>query len=182
MPTYISKPKSFLDDPANIASKFPRPLQRPGGMILQGLKDAMGGDDPSSIMQVGMPMGAMEFPNKVPDLPVGKELVDQVTEQMHNLNLRGTSIKQLGEEIGEPWSKADFWGQPPNRLITDTRIEPSTQPYYDRAWEHPEVKKWMYKLHGLKSTYDNTTGKYLPEPEPDMSESALQGLIRFLAD
>lgn len=44
-------------DAANVASKLPRPLQRPGGMVLEGLKQAFGGDDPSSVMPSPGPMG-----------------------------------------------------------------------------------------------------------------------------
>lgn len=44
-----------LDIP-NLASKLPSPLQKPVGFALEGLKQALGGDDPSSIMQVGAPM------------------------------------------------------------------------------------------------------------------------------
>lgn len=47
-------------DPAAIASKLPSSLQWAGGAILQGLKSALGGDDPTSIMNVGAPMMAAD--------------------------------------------------------------------------------------------------------------------------
>lgn len=48
-------------DAANIASHLPRPLQKPGGMALEMLKQAFGGDDPAA--QV---MGVSVGPNAIP--------------------------------------------------------------------------------------------------------------------
>ena len=53
MPYYPYKPL----DPANMASRLPEPLRKPGGMALQVLMNLFGADDPNAAMPAPPVMG-----------------------------------------------------------------------------------------------------------------------------
>lgn len=86
MPLYHAKQKSILDDPANTASKMPRPLQKPTAWALEGLKtffppdDPLGGMSPSSLEGAATPLisiykDAAGVPSKaLRDIGLGKFL------------------------------------------------------------------------------------------------------------
>lgn len=84
---FLPAPPKF--DAANVASKLPRPLQRPAGMALEGLRQVFGGDDPQGVMGVGMAHG---------DPPIADELG-------YYGNVIKTSLRDLGAHVDDAFKR-----------------------------------------------------------------------------
>lgn len=153
-------------------AKFPGLDKLPGP--LRGLAEFFYPQDSTQIPAIGM----AQFPNKVPPLPVGQALKDEVLDQIKRFSFgRGDSADKLHELMPE---------FNPGQLIDEA--EPSLTPYWTRVSAHPEVMKLHRdnipggspgrRVHDI---YKGVAHETQPGPA-DTSDSALQALMRLFAD
>lgn len=89
-------------DPANVASKLPRPLQWAGGAALQGLSDAFGGQDPAGgIMQAAAPAMPMVSIFKDAEGIPSRALREAGTSTFRDLANKLASYTHISEHFGE---------------------------------------------------------------------------------
>lgn len=164
-------------------AKFPGMDKLPGP--LKGLAEFLYPQDSTQVPAIGM----AEFPNKVPSLPTGNNLQDEVFDQVSKLaSGRSKAMNELSELMPDynPTPEIPKTGVIHSRPIGDStmfdaRVEPSAQSYFDRVTSNPEVQKWLEPF-GFLHKYDPQTMRYISQGKPDESDSALQALMRFFAD
>ncbi len=113
-------------DAANVASKLPEPMRKPGGMALQALLDLTGADDPASqIMGVGA-VHTPEGPNfgriagfqKILDTVLGERYAGTLQGKLGDTMRHATvGLKELQENLpNNPDSREWYLQQGMNRL------------------------------------------------------------------
>ena len=152
-----------------------------------------------------MGIAGPKFPAKVPPLPKGPQALDEVMEQLQKLHTgRGrpfgepnkvTSPMEQLEELMPDYKiqprNSFSTGQPLSReerlrgLIDSSAEEPSAMAWNRRVSKDPRVVQWFRDKFGYSGQhYDPVTGQVTKAPAgpPDLSNDALQQLLRFFAD
>ena len=168
MPRYKFKPF----DAAAVASRFPEPLRKPGGMALQALSDLFGAEDPTSIIPTpALGMAAARFPAKVPNLPTGFNLMDEVWGQVEKLRTGAGDMARIGR-------LSDLLDEDVNKLAdqyTDISGHPNQYVYRTRNVVPP--KHHNRALLALREAIDKGPHRLVQE-----DNHTLEQIMRFLAD
>lgn len=141
-------------DAANVASKFPRPLQNVGGMALEGLKQLYGG---SSTLMPG------------PQTTIGPGAIPLMDEAGYLRKVAGSAVDDLGSSIDFFRNKSAVPDAPSGHYYSQA---PWVGPTQSAALSHPFVD------HEVEASANEPGlgGKMIRSLDPDQIKEIVQAL------